>query len=185
MAEFRFYADWEDSWELLRIILEDKSLEYIPDIYYIRPKEERITDVAKYMKHAKVPSSGYVYGPFSEAKPILQKFQGPKPYRGKYRIDKIWGGQKIRYCPGGLWDLRKLGEGDYTSLGHGFVDYDQWFWKGKTEEAVVPTEQMKQYYKDIVKRMKKYLQKSKDSGRPIFVGPSGLRRLQSGEARIR
>lgn len=182
MAEFKFYGDWSDARNLLELILEERELAFIFDTYYSKKVAPRITNITE-LPESLPFLSGYIWGPYSEAEPEFYRFKGPQPNRGKFVIAPFAGGQKMKYCPCQLNDLNALGLGLGKTLSPGFIDYNSWFWRGNSEEMVLPGKLLKEYYKRIVAKFKKYLVKMHDK-KTVWISPHAHKLIKANFAEL-
>lgn len=180
MAEFSYFGDWNDAWFILEIIMSVPGLRFVPDIIYKKQKVVYFEDFDSYRRSVRHPSKGYIWGPFSEVRPVFFNIgeSGKSKNGDKYVIDLIGGGMKFQFQPCGLYDL-----GDFTNISIGSISYQQWYFRGNSEETVFPDARLKDAYRQITNRLKRYLIRKKIK-RSFWIGPSALKLVQAGEAKI-
>jgi hypothetical protein len=181
MAEFEFGGNWDDSWLIIKALLERADLALLADLIYQEPKPVYLSGIGnKEQLRSELKNRGiYIAGKnFSHFPPrFVQRDCGPAA--GTYWINNREGGPHLSLTLPPCYLEKGM-----TMVGSGSLVCHDDFRNPSTRKWQKAAPELKTAYQEIKALLKKFLVRHKLPYGSIWIGRNALTMLQSGKAQL-
>jgi hypothetical protein len=180
MAQFDFLGSWNDSWDIVAAILENKDLRLVPDLRYDKPEPLFATALDDSLKAMLLDrGNGFLWSTrFSRYPPVMGRIEGGEA-AGKYTVSLTRGGPYLRLGLPFCYE-----EGGVINLAAGSLYYPSWFLNPEATVSEKASPELRAGFKDVKAVIRRHLVRLKS--RPdIWSGREASRLVEGGRARVR
>jgi hypothetical protein len=179
MSQFDYFGTWEDSWEILDIILNNEDVELIPDMWYETSIPLKFKQVDENLKNIlRKKRRLFILGKYFSIYPPCLKKKEDGPMIGKYNLYANYGGPSLDLSLPVCFEKDNI-----INFGSGILSYPKEFLNPHTGIWENSTQNLKDAYKRICSLLKKHLIRHKINSN-IWIGNNALTLLKAGKAQI-
>jgi len=181
MAQFDYYATWNDDWGLLECLLHVTHAVLVPNKWYEQDQVdvyEHLTDELKSILHRR--GQLMVFPPFAriDAKAGLYKHtDGPFP--GWYTVRPDSFGENLQWSLSGEFIMDGT-----TSLSNGILSCMSEYWNHENDAWQKPSHELVQFYRHVRALFRKQMTKVDVDGVGLWMGSEAKSLYQSGQAQV-
>jgi hypothetical protein len=180
MAQFDFYGNWEDSWQVVESILLNKNIKVLPDMWYDKPVPKYFTKLNEELKQLLLKKRRLYLSHYEVSiyRPIFEICEKGIMI-GKYSVSSNWGGPFLDLTLPGVFDIEGV-----IQLGPGTLTYPKLVQNPQTMGWEDTGPAIREAYKEICDVIKKVMIRQKRNSKNFLIGADGLNVMKTKDVYI-